>query len=148
MNRKPLLIITTLALGALAAPAHAADPTASVTANSTSGVIYDGTSGSDIVTLSAVAGRVTVDNVGPLKINAGCLPVTGDSTKATCTIFRGADGQFRGINAFGHDGTDSITNNGPVSMFASGGNGKDKLIGGNRDDQLFGEAGDFDSVQG
>jgi Ca2+-binding RTX toxin-like protein len=142
------LLLLTLAFAAVAAPAHAAEATATIAANSVSGVTYNGTDGPDAVTLSAVAGRVTVDNAGPLKINAGCLPVAGDSTKATCTIFRGANGQFLGITALGHDGNDTITNNRAVRMFAAGGNGADKLVGGSGNDQLSGEAGDFDSVQG
>src|SRR3954447_11860362 len=95
------LLLTTLAFAALAAPAHAAESTATIAANSVSGVAYNGTDGPDSVTFSVVAGRVTVDNAGSLKINAGCLPVTGDSTKATCTMFQGAGGQLRGISAVG-----------------------------------------------
>ena len=144
-------LLTTLTLAALAVPAtaaNAATPLAQVAANSADGMTYFGTNSDDTVTIGVVAGRIAVDNASPLQANAGCLPVAGDNTRATCTIFRAADGANRPINAFGLDGEDSITSNAPIPMIAKGGPDSDKLIGGNRDDQLFGEAGDNDLVQG
>ena len=146
------LLLTTLTLAALVLPAtgaHAAE-LASVTANASTGMVYSGTSGPDTVSITLLAGgtKFQVNNVSDLVAKSGCLPVAGDKTKATCTVFNAPDGSRRPISAFGFGDRDSITNQSPVSILAHGGDGPDKLIGGSGRDQLFGEGGDNDSLQG
>jgi serralysin len=140
MNKR-LLLITTLAVAAIAAPAQAADTTAKVSSSS-SGVLYLGTDLPDTVTFTASPEIVLIDDSHPLQIGAGCFSVTGDATKATCTLSRPH------ISAYGNSGRDKIVNNTSVAMFASGGKDDDKLVGGSAPDQLYGESGDFDTVQG
>src|SRR3954453_22099751 len=147
------LLLTTLAVAACAVPAtaaQAATPLAQVAANPASGMAYFGTNDGDSVTFAHVAGgsKILVDNGAPLQINAGCVPFAGDTTKAVCTVFNASNGVRLPINVFALEGSDTVTNTGSLGMIAKGGGGNDKLIGGQGKDQLFGDAGDFDSVRG
>src|SRR4051812_23263977 len=142
MNMK-LLFLTTLAVGAIAAPAHAAEAPAKVTSDAINGVTFLGTQTPDSVTFSLVGGKLVADAAKPLTAGVGCLTAAGDNTKVSCTIFAG-----RPIEAFASGGSDKLTNLTAIDSFFHGGAGDDKLIGGFGRDQLFGDAGDFDTVQG
>ena len=118
--------------------------------------------------------RFLIDDIVPIQASTGCLPVTGDPTKVTCTLFRNANGQALPFHVSVRGGDDVITNNTGfgtgrgVDMIAHGeaghdvlngitdrlsvetlhgGIGNDTLNGGPGDDTLRGDNGD-DTLNG
>src|SRR4051794_6028911 len=113
MNKR-LLLITTLAVAPIAAPAQPAATTAKGS-SAARGVLYLGTDLPDTVSFAASPDILLVDVSQPLQIGAGCFSVTADVTKATCTL------SAPHISASGNVARGKIDNNTSVPMFASGG---------------------------
>ena len=141
----PSTMIATAALTAAAALAPAAASAqspgavvASATSSASEGVKYLGASANNDVRIRLAGTTFTIDDVVPIQAGAGCQPVAGDKTKATCTAFKDGTGPAAKFKRFfvnvgeGHDIVVNQTNSGPsgAPMLAYGNEGSDTLTGG------------------
>ena len=162
---KPSLRVGVLAAGLLTAAlgsvmidsarAQAPVPKAIVSSTASGGMIYAGTAAANIIEVrfQSASSRFTIDDVVPIQANAGCAPVPGDVTRATCTAFKRPDGSLKEFHVFGRSGADTISNlaiSNPagVQMIAHGEAGSDELTGGPGADTLLGGEGNDDSLTG
>jgi hypothetical protein len=155
---------------------HAAAPTGF--AISAGFLRYTGTDGVNNVVITQTGTptnpRFLIDDIVPIQAGTGCLPVAGDPTKVTCTLFKNAAGQAipfqvsvrsgddvvtnatgfgtgRGVDMIAHGETGDDVLNGATNRIANdtldGGLGNDTLNGGPGRDTLRGRDGD-DTLNG
>ena len=129
-----ILATAAVALAIGAAPsAHAAVAPGTVSANVADGLSYTANSQDNVIFISQNGNQLTVNDVVPLKAGAGCAPVAGDATKATCVV---PPAKRFTVNA--GSGDDSVTNLTSLGMKANGSIGEDSLYGGIASDILEG----------
>jgi len=146
-------VVAGLAAAALAAglagQAQAQTPSSTVSSTAASSMIYTGTDTGNVVEIRILNGdQYRVDDNGPITPGAGCAPVAGDPTQATCTAFRDANGLLKAIYLFGRGGNDELRNFTGTPMTAHGEAGRDELAGGSGPDKLLGGPGDGDDLKG
>jgi Ca2+-binding RTX toxin-like protein len=95
------------------------------------------------ITLTRAGNTITVDDRVAIKVGAGCKPVKGDKTKASCTP---ATAPTR-LRVYAYDRADAIFNNTDLPITADGGTGNDKITSGPGHDRLYGRSGN-DVLQG
>ena len=137
-----LTVLTTMSVGALAAPAQAAAAgVATVTGNTVQYKAPKKTQNTVVLTRS---GRtITVDDRVPIKAGKGCAAVKGDKTKVRCTTKKNPTW----IQVYTYDRNDSVVDNAGVGMAADGGDGNNTLVGSPYSDQLDGGEG-IDKIWG
>jgi Ca2+-binding RTX toxin-like protein len=151
LNNRKTVRAAAVALGAVAVagvawiaiPADAAT-TGVVSVVSSNVVVYAAATGkANVVVVSRSGNTITVDDVYGIKAGAGCVAVSGDTTKIRCTP-RVAPAWVR-VDL--QDGNDTVVNNSGLSMSAWGRAGNDKITGGPRGDNLLGGDG-VDAIWG
>ncbi|GIE87300.1 calcium-binding protein [Actinoplanes regularis] len=134
LSRVGLTLLTTISVGALAAPAQAA----SVGVASVDGtkVIYKAASSKQNKVVVTRSGKtITIDDVVAVKPGKGCKKV--DSSKVRCTTTKTPTR----VGIYTYDRNDSIVNTSDLAMTADGGTGNDRITGGSRGDVLRGDRG-------
>jgi Ca2+-binding RTX toxin-like protein len=121
----------------IAMPADAAS-TGIVSVVSTKVVVYTAAPGkANTVVLTRSGNTITVDDVYGIKAGAGCVKVSGDTTKIRCTP-KVAPAWVRVDLS---DRNDTVINKSGLSMTAWGRAGNDKITGGPGRDNLYGGEG-------
>jgi Ca2+-binding RTX toxin-like protein len=140
-GRATLIGAAGLAL-ALAAPAGASAAAGSVGSGTDGTVIYTGSSGPDVVTVTVTPSSpskaiVEFSQPGITEANDNknlCAPRTPD------TVVCEYEYKLRQLTVTGGDGDDQLTVNGPAFTKIDGGDGADTLIGGDANDSIDGGA--------
>lgn len=132
-----VLLTTTAAITALAAPASAASVgTVKVFDNFVKYQAATGKANRLVVTNSGTT--VTIDDRYRIKAGKGCTAVNGDRTKVRCKV-TSLDTARVLVNL--SDGNDYLINKSALPMTADGARGRDTLIGGSASEALLGGAG-------
>ncbi|WP_229076001.1 hypothetical protein [Actinoplanes sp. DH11] len=137
LSRAGIVLLTTIGLGALAAPAQAAS-TGVVSVVKTTQVKYTAGAGKANKVAVTRSGRtVTIDDKFKIKAGKGCKAVKGDKTKVRCKLPKNPTKIF--VYAGGKN--DTVTNKTSIPALLDGGTGNDKLVGGPGTDVLSGQSG-------
>lgn len=167
-TRIGVALLTTVSVGALAAPAQAAS-TGTAKVSGTTVLFTAASSATNKLVVKQTGRTVILDDRVAIKAGAGCKAVKGDKTKVKCTtkkypklikvslghkndIFRYTSTGATPVPASvsGGTGNDTITGSNARDVLngdsgtdtISGGNGNDTLVGGKGNDRLSGGAGD------
>ena len=137
LSRAGMALFTTLAAGAVAAPAEAAvgGIVKVLSGNQVQYIAAAGQQNAVVVTRSG--STITIDDRVAIKAGTGCKAVAGDKTRIRCTL---AKAPTRVRITLG-DKNDSVVNRAQLAMTADGGEGNDKLTGGPLGDSLRGGFG-------
>ncbi|SNY04127.1 calcium-binding protein [Paractinoplanes atraurantiacus] len=135
--RLVLPVAVTITAGAVAAPAQAATIAGTVSVERSTIVAYVAELGTarHNVSITRSGRTVTVDDSVPLKAGKGCVAVSGDRTKARCTL----NPTWLRVVLGGYN--DVLVNRTDLSMTANGGAGNDRITGGPKRDILTGNLG-------
>ncbi|XVV12464.1 calcium-binding protein [Actinoplanes sp. CA-131856] len=128
-----------LSVGAIAVPAQAATYIGTVSVERSSIVAYVAELGTarHNVSITRSGRTVTVDDSVPVKAGKGCAAVSGDRTKARCTLK--VNPTWLRVVLGGYN--DILVNRTDLSMTANGGAGNDRITGGPKRDIIDGNAG-------
>lgn len=155
------LAATAAALAVLPAPAAHAAAVATVSSSPSVGVKFVGTDAADKIVFTRAgttsAPKIHFDADSPISVQAGCVAVVGDPTRALCDLPL-VNGQVKKIGVFGLGGNDQIAhgtgaaipmivNAGPGDDVVNGGPGLDEINGSTGNDLLRGGA-NTDTLQG
>ncbi|MET8152039.1 calcium-binding protein [Actinoplanes sp. NPDC049668] len=131
------MLLTTVSMGALAAPAQGA-PAGVVTVVEKTKVQYKAASGKQNKVVVTRSGRtITIDDKVAIRAGKGCKKVKGDKTKVRCTLSKTPTR----VRVYTYDRNDSVVNKSDLPMTADGGTASDSLTGGPRGDRLIGGTG-------
>jgi hypothetical protein len=140
--RTGLALLSVGAAAIVAAPAEAAT-TGTVSVEKSSMVAYVTSPAATTrhnVSITRSGRTVTVDDSVPVRAGAGCSAVSGDSTKARCTLK--VDPTWLRVRL--GEGDDVLVNRTDLSMSANTLNGNDRITGGPKRDILKGDIGNDD----
>ncbi|MEU4691793.1 calcium-binding protein [Actinoplanes sp. NPDC023714] len=136
LTRAGVVLFTTVAVGAVGAPALAASTgTASVSGSRITfkAAVERGNS----VTITRSGRTVTIDDRVKIKPGKGCKAVKGDRTKVRCTTKKNP----AEVAAYLYDGNDTLVNRTSIRTTVSAGPGNDRITGGSGNDRLVGDSG-------
>lgn len=155
------LAATAAAVALLATPPAHAAAVATVSSSPSTGVKLVGTDAADTIVFTragtASAPKIHFDTDTPISVQAGCVAVVGDPTRALCDLPL-VNGQVKKISMFGLGGDDLIAhgtgtaipvivNSGPGDDVVNGGPGLDEINGSTGNDVLRG-GDNTDTLQG
>jgi Ca2+-binding RTX toxin-like protein len=146
------LAATAAALTMLPAPSAQAATVATVSSSPSAGVKFVGTDNSDKITFSRAgtisAPKIHFDADTPISIQAGCVAVGGDPTRALCDL-PSINQQVKKISILGLGGDDLIAHGtgSAIPMIVNAGAGNDVVNGGPGLDEINGSTGN-DTLRG
>ena len=123
-------------------------PSSTLTATSTTGMVYTGSSAPNTVRITLSVGSFYVDDSGPIKLGPGCTAVPGDATMGRCVAPKETNGTLKRFRATGGAGNDTLLNLTLVGMIADGGSGNDTLQGSNTANDDLSGGTDNDTLTG
>jgi serralysin len=133
--RVGMILLATISVGALAAPAEAASSTGVASVVEGTKVQYKAGKGKTNKVVVTRSGRtVTIDDRVTVKAGKGCKAVKGDKTKVRCTTSKTPTR----VRVYLYDLNDSVVDRSDLPMTADGGTGKDTITGGPKGDLLRG----------
>ncbi|WP_433825999.1 calcium-binding protein [Actinoplanes sp. CA-015351] len=136
-SRIGVILLTTVGVGVLAAPAQAAS-TGVVSVTTSTWVTYVAGSGkANKVVITRSGKTVTIDDKVKIKAGKGCKAVKGDKTKVRCKL---AKNPTR-VHVQAGSKNDSVVNKTGIRVMLEGGSGNDILVGGANLDRLSGGSG-------
>ncbi|MBB2943179.1 Ca2+-binding RTX toxin-like protein [Actinoplanes lutulentus] len=137
ISRIGMVLLTTIGVGVLAAPAQAAS-TGVVSVSKTTQVKYTAGSGKANKVVITRSGRtVTIDDKVKIKAGKGCKTVKGDKTKVRCKLTKNPTR----VHVQAGSKNDTVVNKTGIRVTLEGGSGNDILVGGSNLDRLFGGSG-------
>ena len=143
---------TAATLAILPMPAAQAAAVATVSSSPSTGVKFVGTDAADKIVFTRAgttgAPKIHFDADTPISVQAGCVTVAGDATRALCDLPL-VNGPVKKISIFGLGGDDLIAHGtgSPISMIVNAGPGNDVVNGGPGLDQINGSTGN-DTLRG
>jgi Ca2+-binding RTX toxin-like protein len=136
--RAGMILLATISVGALAAPAEAALGTGVASVVEGAKVQYKaGKNKTNKVVVTRSGKTITIDDQVAIKPGKGCKAVKSDQTKVRCTTTKTPTR----VRVYLYDRNDSVVNRTDLPMTADGGTGNDTLTGGPKGDLLRGGTG-------
>ena len=136
ISRFGVILLTTVAAGAVGAPAFAAT-TGAASVSGTKVIFKAGSGQANSVAFTRSGRTITINDRVTVKAGKGCKAVKGDKTKVRCTTAKNPTQ----ITAHLGDRNDALVNKTNIKIYAYGGSGDDRITGGSNSDRLVGDSG-------
>jgi Ca2+-binding RTX toxin-like protein len=143
LTRVGVTLFTTIAVGAISAPALAASAGKAGVSGTAKVVVKAGSGNANNIVITRSGRTVTIDDRVALQPGKGCKQVKGDKTRVTCTTSKNPTL----VHVTLGDKDDVFTNKTSIPSAVYGGDGNDKIYGGTGTDRLYGDRGN-DRVTG
>ncbi|MDI6103093.1 calcium-binding protein [Actinoplanes sp. NEAU-A12] len=137
LPRITLPLLATVSATAVAVPAQAASVGVASVVKTTIVQFKAAAKQKNRVVVTRSGNTVTIDDRVKIKAGPGCRAVKKDKTKVTCRVAKAPTL----LRVYTYDAADSITNKTNLPLTASGGTGKDTIVGGPGADALHGDSG-------
>ncbi|MEU4691794.1 calcium-binding protein [Actinoplanes sp. NPDC023714] len=136
LTRIGVALFTTIAVGAVGAPAFAAS-TGTATASGTKVTLKAGSGKANYLKITRSGRTITIDDRVTLKAGKGCKQVKGDKTRVRCTTKKTPTL----LTAYLGDKNDNFSSATSTPLKVYGGSGNDRITGGSGNDRLVGDSG-------